>query len=674
MSSPTSPRTTPAQLKGSAAIAELMGGLARVFTRIVLFAIDGTSARVIETRGTSAGLEGLCIPLIDQTPLRWAIEAASPVIEAGRSPGGAALASALRLSPPRAFAVVPIIIGGRLRALAYGDRATEALPLAQVAEVFTHCDRLLRPGGNAATPPERVALRSTTARVARDEYGRPLARPKPRLERARGEVFQPEAEPLPPTKPTPAPVMETVPVQVPTPPPPSVESAVVELGAEVLPVSARPVIVTTVRPRLPAPLPPPLPAEASAEQQDATVGEHAKDPVVDVNVDETGATTTAAPAQPPTPPPPEVTLTPPCAAPTTHMLQHAMTGEVAIVTPGGVLPLTELQSRRGGAARMVFAAAAAMLIAAAGATTALLLPPRAGSGERVVTIQQHSSAPQIAQQLASAGLVRNAMAFQLLARASGADRHLRAGTYSLSLGLWPWALLDELERGQVDMRAVTIPEGLTVKEIGLALERAGLTSVEDFVRATSSRALLDTYAIAGTSVEGFLFPETYRFAAGLSAEQIAAVMVGLFFTRLSELPEARGLAGSALYERVVLASIIEREAKDESELTRIAGVFQNRLARNMRLESCATVQFIIGEPKARLSLEDVRQPSPYNTYLNEGLPPGPIANPGLAALRAAIAPEQHDLLFFVAREDGSGKHLFSSTYEEHLRAQRLARR
>ncbi len=147
-------------------------------------------------------------------------------------------------------------------------------------------------------------------------------------------------------------------------------------------------------------------------------------------------------------------------------------------------------------------------------------------------------------------------------------------------------------------------------------------------------------------------------------------MVDQLLSRMRELPGAALLTNTELFERLTLASLVEREARDVDEQPRIAGVFKNRLERNMRLESCATVQYILGTPKARLTYEDVRRPSPYNTYLNTGLPPGPIANPGLNALRAALAPEAHDYLFFLAREDGSHKHVFSKTYAAHKEQQR----
>jgi UPF0755 protein len=186
--------------------------------------------------------------------------------------------------------------------------------------------------------------------------------------------------------------------------------------------------------------------------------------------------------------------------------------------------------------------------------------------------------------------------------------------------------------------------------------------------------VLSRYDLPGPTAEGFLFPNTYVFARGLAARDLVEVMIREFFGRVSALPGVARATRDELVRRVVLASIIEREARDKSELGRIAGVFENRITRNMKLESCATVQYVLGHRKDRLSLADVRRPSPYNTYLIHGLPPGAISSPGLDALKAAFAPEHHELLFFFAKEDGSHRHVFTRTYAEHLSAQRLVAR
>jgi UPF0755 protein len=275
--------------------------------------------------------------------------------------------------------------------------------------------------------------------------------------------------------------------------------------------------------------------------------------------------------------------------------------------------------------------------------------------------------------LETQGIIRHALAFRLLAQLSGVDRSLRAGVYLLPTGAWTWTVVSELHRGQVHTRTITLPEGLTLAEVAALLESEGLARATDILREAHEPELLARYGIAGANVEGFLFPETYTLAKGLSARDVLIVMLDQFFARVREIPEAGGASGQKLFDTVILASIVEREARDRTELARVAGVFKNRVERAMRLESCATVQYLLGTPKARLTLADVRRESPYNTYLNPGLPPGPIANPGLPALRAAFAPEQHDFLFFFAREDGSHQHEFSRTYVAHQEKQRRLR-
>jgi len=219
---------------------------------------------------------------------------------------------------------------------------------------------------------------------------------------------------------------------------------------------------------------------------------------------------------------------------------------------------------------------------------------------------------------------------------------------------------------------MTVPEGLTLQETAEIMEASGLVSTKAFLEAAHDSEIINSYKIKATSVEGYLFPETYTFAEDLSAKEVVREMVSLFFERLDGLAE-RKLRSNDLMEYVTLASIIEREAKGPSEMKRIAGVFTNRLTRNMRLESCATVQYILGKPKERLMLSDLRKESPYNTYLKPGLPPGPISNPGLSALRAALTPEHHDFLFFLAKNDGSNEHVFTQTYAQHQKA-RLAQK
>lgn len=305
-------------------------------------------------------------------------------------------------------------------------------------------------------------------------------------------------------------------------------------------------------------------------------------------------------------------------------------------------------------------------------------PAGAGDAQRV-SIPGGSSAGQIAAELEQAGLVRSSTAFVLAVRWYGKTDSLQAGTYELAPSMSLRELIFKLYQGQVVNTAVrvTIPEGSTLPQIGLILEAKGLFSQAEFLAAAAKASLPYAYlaqipANTKNRLEGYLFPDTYEFHADASPDSVIRTMVGRFDAVVTPL-----LAASAqreqfsLHQIVTMASIVEREAIKSMERPRIAGVFYNRLRRGMLLQSCATVQFVIGRP-GKLYYVDLEAESPYNTYIHAGLPPGPIANPGLASLKAALSPEDTAYLFFVARGDGS--HIFSRTYAEHRVAIRLAAR
>lgn len=235
----------------------------------------------------------------------------------------------------------------------------------------------------------------------------------------------------------------------------------------------------------------------------------------------------------------------------------------------------------------------------------------------------------------------------------------------LNAGMSASGILNTLSSGRVVMQRFTVPEGLHLRQVASLLQDRGVVDQQSFMRSCRSTDIIKRYGIPFDTVEGFLFPDTYLVAGGLDAEEIVEIMVERFFERLDEI-KPPPYTDQELEEAVTIASLVEREAVIDEERPLIAAVFYNRLAQNKRLESCATVQYILGKTKERLLHSDLRTPSPYNTYLHVGLPPGPIANPGAASLRAALFPAEVDYLFFVSR--GNGTHHFSSTYEEHLRA------
>ncbi|MBS3872784.1 MAG: endolytic transglycosylase MltG [Firmicutes bacterium] len=323
------------------------------------------------------------------------------------------------------------------------------------------------------------------------------------------------------------------------------------------------------------------------------------------------------------------------------------------------------------------------LLCIALATTAvyvahLYLP--VGSGESVIiTIPPGSTVAAIGEQLEARGIVRSGGAFTLLARVKGLASQLKAGTYDLSPHATLGAVLDKIVLGDViDLSVrVTIPEGLTLPSMGLLFEQRGLFSQADFLAAAQAINLpyeyLESVPLAvHNRLEGYLFPDTYYFPVAVRPEQVISTMAARFNELVPPLYAASPLrARFTLHQVITMASIVEKEAVVPDERPVIAGVFYNRLQRNMRLESCATIQFLLGTPRTLL-YADLEIVSPYNTYRNLGLPPGPIANPGLAAIRAALEPAPTAYLFFVARRDGT--HIFSPTYEQHQAAIRQARR
>jgi UPF0755 protein len=275
----------------------------------------------------------------------------------------------------------------------------------------------------------------------------------------------------------------------------------------------------------------------------------------------------------------------------------------------------------------------------------------------------------IVNKLQRAGLVKAPLKFEIIARWKGFERSLQAGEYRLSQALTPLELLGELKEGAVVLYSVTIPEGFTIRQVAGRMEKAGLAGARDFLAAATDPELTDSLHIPADTVEGYLFPDTYAFAKSAPPERIIRTMVRQlrrnFPDRWKE--RARELNFS-VHEIITLASIIEKETGAPAERPVIASVFHNRLERNMRLETDPTVIYGLEDFDGNLTREDLRKLTPYNTYRIRGLPPGPIANPGVASLRAALYPADTDYLYFVAKPDRT--HHFSETLRAHNKAVR----
>ncbi len=289
-------------------------------------------------------------------------------------------------------------------------------------------------------------------------------------------------------------------------------------------------------------------------------------------------------------------------------------------------------------------------------TVEFIVPAGAGFGEVLDSLEARE-------------LVGARTFFTLYARMRGADRAIRAGRYALESDASWGELVDALTEGRIVPRSVTIPEGWTARQMVARvaeLTGADSTRVDSLLRSTT---LAEELGVPGPALEGYLFPDTYLFAEGVSPEHVISTMVARYEDFWT--PERRArLDGLALTEReiVTLASIIQSEAANEEEMPLIASVYLNRLQRGWLLQADPTVLYALGGPRDRLLFAAIDSVAdhPYNTYTQAGLPPGPIGAPGSAALDAALAPAPSDFMFFVAGPDGG--HIFSETLAEHNRA------
>jgi UPF0755 protein len=293
-------------------------------------------------------------------------------------------------------------------------------------------------------------------------------------------------------------------------------------------------------------------------------------------------------------------------------------------------------------------------------------PPARSAGSRIISIRSGESFASIARRLAQAGVIRNAGLFILYGEWTARAAQVKPGDYAFAGGESLSEVLRHLVDGDFMTVTVAIPEGLTVHQIGQRLEAAGLACDSEFDSAALDGPLLHAIGMQDRGAEGFLFPATYRFSPLARTNEVLFAMLAKFSALLTPAVEQRMFdLGLDARQLVTLASIIEREAKVSGERPVIASVFYNRLAAGMPLQSDPTAQYnLAGESAAALTA--VHTASAYNTYAFVGLPPGPIANPGLSSIEAALYPARTDYLYFVARDDGT--HIFSRTFKEHQHA------
>jgi UPF0755 protein len=321
--------------------------------------------------------------------------------------------------------------------------------------------------------------------------------------------------------------------------------------------------------------------------------------------------------------------------------------------------------------RILAALLAVVILAAAFVAYRLAQPYRGFSGDVFVEIPRGTSAGNIAGMLAGQGVVRNRRDF-LMARVLQRGRTLQAGEYRFNRADSPLQVYDRIARGDIFYHELVIPEGKNLFDIGAAVEQLGLFKASDFIAAASDPSLIRDLDPRAPSLEGYLFPNTYRLRRNTTPVQLCRIMTGKF----REVWNSLG-SNANVHDTVTLASLVEKEGKLAQERPLIAAVFENRLRIGMKLDcDPTTIYAAILDHRYRGTIHrsDLDSDHPYNTYRHTGLPPGPIANPGVASLRAVLDPAQSEALYFVLRPNGSGAHEFSATIAAHEAATARYRR
>jgi len=290
----------------------------------------------------------------------------------------------------------------------------------------------------------------------------------------------------------------------------------------------------------------------------------------------------------------------------------------------------------------------------------------AGRENVTVIIRDGMSARQIGEMLERKEVVASGKSFVLISKLTSREKKIKAGRYVFRRGMGVRAVLSKLVSGETESLSVTIPEGLTMKETSVILEKSLRIDRKKFLGVVNSGKVAASKGIRGKNLEGFLFPDTYEFNYGVTEEEVVERLVEEFWQIFSDsLKRQASKIGFTVYEVVTLASMIEEEAMLDREKATISQVYHKRLKLNRALECDATVQYALPKHKPRLLYKDLKVKSPYNTYIHKGLPPGPISSPGKEAIVAAVFPAKTGFLYYVAKGDGS--HIFSRTAKEHMR-------
>jgi len=296
-------------------------------------------------------------------------------------------------------------------------------------------------------------------------------------------------------------------------------------------------------------------------------------------------------------------------------------------------------------------------------------PGNPAAVEKVFTINPGQGLKVIAGNLEKESIISNKTYFIIFTKIKKADKKIQAGEYILSASKSPEQILETLIKGRVKLYRITLPEGLNIKEVAGVVDKTKLCAKKRFMDLCHDPAFILSLGVKATSLEGYLFPDTYFFPKHSSCEDIITTMVAHFNNIFTAEWQARAKTlGFSIHDIVTLAAIIEKETGDASERPVISSVFHNRLKKNMRLESDPTVIYGIKNFDGNIKRKHLKMLTPYNTYQIKGLPVGPIANPGALSLEAALNPAQTNYLFFVSKKDTT--HKFSKTIQEHNRAVR----
>ncbi len=306
------------------------------------------------------------------------------------------------------------------------------------------------------------------------------------------------------------------------------------------------------------------------------------------------------------------------------------------------------------------------ILLSAGLAHYLVRPSRTGGPDQIFMVREGATLTEVADGLEKREIVSNKTLLLLWGRVAGYGAKIKAGEYRLNSNMPPLKVLHTLSRGLVITHPVTIPEGFDITQIAQELEKKGLADRAQFLALATDPDIAAKYGLSGPGLEGYLYPDTYRFSRGRPPLSIIDIMVKRFFDIISPLREEIQASGMTLEQIITLASVIEKETGQGEERPIIASVFLNRLKKGMRLESDPTVIYGIRDFNGNLTKQDLTQSTPYNTYVIRGLPPGPIASPGKESIQAVLFPAKTDYLYFVSKNDGS--HQFSRTLTEHNRA------